>query len=127
MARLLTAVPAATPSLPMVEVPDDVRAELVDLYRHLTEHPNLRGEANFDTSEDKAEWLRQAKSWAVTNDVEFRKVRGSETETGLKFYLRNPQTAEEKAQAEAAREATRKAREAEGKGTPGRKPSGKAK
>jgi hypothetical protein len=127
MGRMLTAVTATSASVANVEVPDDLRAELVELYRFLSENPGKRGSATFDTADELTEFVKQARSWAATNDVEFRKVRGSETDTSLMFYLRDPISEEDKERAAAAREAAKAKREAEGNGTPGRKPSGKAK
>ena len=123
MGRLLTAVTASAVSASAaVEVPDDLRTELVELYKHLQQHPEQRGHATFDTPDELATFVKQAKSWATTNEVQFRVVRGSATDTSIAFYLRDiPTEAEREAAAKAREEAAAK-RAAEGKAKPGRKP-----
>lgn len=119
----LTAIIATSASAP-VDVPDDLRAELVELYKHLKDHPDQRGHATFETPDEAALFVRQVKAWAAANDVEYRQVRGSASEDGLSFafYLRDPLSDADKEAAQAERAARAAERVKAGKGKPGRKP-----
>jgi len=125
MARLLSAVPASTVSTASVEIPDDLRAELVEQYRFLKENPHMRGTATFDEPAELALFEKQARAWATANDVEYRAVRGTRGDTSVSYYLRDRVTPEAKEAAKAEQEAKAAQRAAEGKAKPGRKPKAK--
>lgn len=61
----------------IVEVPEDVAAELEQLYSHLVENP---GQLPLITADDPSElrkWLAQAKAWGETRDGGTLEVRKS--------------------------------------------------
>lgn len=77
MAHTLTNVPRSTSNVPAVAVPDEVAAELVALYQHLTKKPDESALAVFDTQKELDEFEAQARAWAAgqTPKLLVRRVR----------------------------------------------------
>lgn len=115
MARKISTVlpaPSAT-GVREVPIPDDVDTDLSELYKYLRDNPRERGLAEFDTVDEKNEFIAQAKFWAHTQEVRFRVTKPSTQipDTAIQFLLAPPLTDEEIAE-RAERQAARKAKTA---------------
>lgn len=108
MGHVITPIkPTATVKL--VDVPGEVSAELSDLYDYLADHPAELAHVRFDTADEKAAFIAQARSWAAQQtDIEFRLSKNL-SDTEATFRLRPPLTEEEK-EANRAKNTERKAK-----------------
>lgn len=92
----------------IVEVPEEVAAELEQLFSHLVENPGQLPLIKADTPEELRTWLAQAKAWGETRDAGILEVRKS-PRRGLPdneavVRIRPPLSDEEKARNKAANE-----------------------
>ena len=96
MARSMTIVQRS--SALNIDVPEDVAAELAELYAHLAEHPDQVGFVSFDSTDEVAEFDAQARAWAAGQGLKFRRVRSKGLpETQMKFELLVPAADEQPA------------------------------
>lgn len=91
MSRLISVYSKAT-GVNAVEIPEDVDKELSELADHLTAHPEQAAHAVFDTAGEAEAFTEQARYWAVTNSLTFRKVRSKGLPANeVKFSLKAPE------------------------------------
>lgn len=92
MAHKVTAVLSPKPGqAAAVEVPQEIRDEIDGLYDHLREHTDQEGFVEFDSADEKAEWVKQVRAYCATREAGALKYRQlpSKTlpETQLRFKL----------------------------------------
>jgi hypothetical protein len=76
MARKITAVLAPKPGQgATLDVPQDVKDEIDQLFDHLMANPGQEGFAEFDDAKEKREWLRQVRSYAISREAGALKFR----------------------------------------------------
>lgn len=92
MARVIKAVQSAKPGLgSATEIPDEVKEEIEGLYKHLTEHPDQEGFAEFSdpdpevVKDEVKAWLKQARTYCTTREagaLKFRQLPSKHLQAG---------------------------------------------
>jgi hypothetical protein len=125
MGHVIKPVQNTSQTVTIVDVPDEISAELEELWTYLTENPGQYAHVEFDTAGERGVFENQARSWGVTRDpaVNVRQRRNKEAlpDTEWAFTLRLQSDVD--AATEAAK-AAKAAKEAAAKN--GAKPGAKA-
>jgi len=86
-----------------VEVPQDVKDEIDEVFAHLRQFPDEEGFVRFDSTEERKAWEAQVRTYAATREagaLKFRRLPSKhlpETELRFKLTVDMPANGERKA------------------------------
>ena len=74
-----------------VEVSDETKQEIEELFKYLTENPGTEGFVEFDKAEEVAPWIKEVRSYAATREagaLKFRQLPSKHLpDTQVRFQL----------------------------------------